>query len=218
MAKIEIPKFSNPPRTDDINVLITYIKQLANQTALLSKALDFVVNDGNIDAENIRAKTITAGLINVDELSAISANIGEVTAGIIRGIQIYGSKIATQETGYPRSEMDVASNLFAAYQDANRYVMVTPEYSGSPSVYFKAPANQLILSCADTMSNIDSEDRLFITSTQDIVMDQGSGSNVIFQSTSAPYFTSEGQTLQEILSTLYGLISDLDSRVTALGG
>lgn len=203
---------SAPPQTEDVAELRVYLKTTINQLAVMMKELDYVLN-GQLDVKNVRAQSIDATRLNVDKLSAITADMGKLTSG-----EIYGAYIATADGTYPRSEMDVTGNFFAAYLDASHYVIVSPEYSGSPSIYFKAPANQLILSCNDTSSSIDSEDRLFITSAQDINIDQGTGHKVNMQSTSALYFNSQGSTLADILGSMYGLIAGLDARITALGG
>jgi hypothetical protein len=101
----------------------------------MAKELDYLLN-GSLDVNNIRAHSITAETLNVDELSAISANLGTITAGIINGIQIYGSYIATSNGTYPRCEMSATGNVFAAYLDANNYITIEPDYGGSPSVNF----------------------------------------------------------------------------------
>jgi hypothetical protein len=46
-----------------------------------------------IDGANLRAKTVTAGQINVTNLAALSANLGTVTAGSISGTTITGNNI-----------------------------------------------------------------------------------------------------------------------------
>lgn len=82
-------------------------EDLINELAKLQKMLRYLLN-GQIDFENIRARsikadnievgtltaeeiaanTITADKMNVTELSAITANLGSITAGIVTGILI----------------------------------------------------------------------------------------------------------------------------------
>lgn len=52
-----------------------------------------------INGGNVMANTITATQISVSTLSAISANIGNVTAGNISGVTIDGSKFTSRDAG-----------------------------------------------------------------------------------------------------------------------
>ncbi|WP_438351568.1 hypothetical protein ACP8HI_13555 [Paenibacillus sp. FA6] len=144
------PRLKSPPQTEDISVILNYVKNLANTVAMMAKDLEFILN-GNvafdnirtngIEAKNIKAESITtdkiqagaviAEKIDVGELSAISANMGKLTSG-----EIYGAYIATKENAYPRAEMSNLENLFAAFLDARNYISVEANYSGSPSLNF----------------------------------------------------------------------------------
>jgi hypothetical protein len=121
----------------------TSLEQLSEQLARTQKVVKYL-QEGNLDFENIRARgiiaenieagtitaneiaadTITADKLNVDQLSAITADLGTITAGIIRGIEIYGSYIATQEDAYPRVELNSDENLFGAYKDADHALLM----------------------------------------------------------------------------------------------
>lgn len=77
---------------------------------------------GTLTAEEIAANSITADRMNVNELSAISADLGHITAGLIEAVQIFGSYIATRMVGYPRCEMSNTEDLFAAYGTAGQHI------------------------------------------------------------------------------------------------
>ncbi|MEC4569349.1 hypothetical protein L8C07_25720 [Paenibacillus sp. CMAA1739] len=119
------PRLSGPPDSQDLGQLLLYVKDLANTVAKMAKDLEFIIN-GNLDANNIRANSIqtknlqagsvsadkiqagaitsekiqanavTADKIQVRQLSAISADMGKITAG-----EIYGAYIATSEDRFP---------------------------------------------------------------------------------------------------------------------
>ena len=112
----DMPQITSPPQTSDLSVVLDYVKKLANTTAKMAKDLEFILN-GNvafdnirvngIEAQNIKAGAITAEKIDVEELSAISANVGKVVSG-----EIYGNYIATSEHSYPRAEMSNTTRMF----------------------------------------------------------------------------------------------------------
>jgi hypothetical protein len=88
-----------------------------------------------LDSQNIRVKGIEADRINVTELSAITANLGHITAGLIEAVTIIGSLIKTSNS-YPRCEMSSTGNLLGAYYDANNSITIEPNYGGSPALNF----------------------------------------------------------------------------------
>lgn len=123
----QIPPFNTPPfgakPEQQMQATIAYLKQLANIVSAMKNDLEHMLN-GNLDVNNIRAKGIKAHSLDVEELSAITANLGKILAGLIYGVAIYGSYIATAEGEYPRAEMSNTSNMFGAYGDANKYVKI----------------------------------------------------------------------------------------------
>ena len=114
-----------------IKTLHEYIKKMTNVLSILKNDLEFMIN-GNLDVKNIRAKSITADRLKVDELSAISANLGHIVAGLIESIEIYGSYIATAQGTYPRCEMSATDNLFGAYGTSTKFINIVPDSSGIP--------------------------------------------------------------------------------------
>lgn len=94
------------------------------------------IDAGAITTDKLDAGAVTAEKITVDELSAISANLGHITAGLIESIQIFGSYIATRNGTYPRAEMSVTDHLFAALKDADNHIKIRPDISGSPGQRF----------------------------------------------------------------------------------
>ncbi|WP_110930680.1 hypothetical protein [Paenibacillus bouchesdurhonensis] len=159
------PRMSGPPQTEDVAVILDYVKQLANTVAKMAKDLEFILN-GNVAFDNIRAEgieaknikaeaittdklhansvttnkiqagAVTAEKITVNKLSAISANLGIITAGLMQAVEIFGSYIATRRDGYPRCEMSATGNVFAARTNVSNYIAIDPNYAGVPSLDF----------------------------------------------------------------------------------
>ncbi|KQY87082.1 hypothetical protein ASD24_26770 [Paenibacillus sp. Root52] len=94
------------------------------------------IQAGAISTEKLQAGAVTADKITVNQLSAISANLGHIVAGLIESIEIYGSYIATRRNAYPRCEMSATGNVFGAFRDANNHVVIEPDYGGSPALRF----------------------------------------------------------------------------------
>lgn len=118
------------------------VEDLKNAVAKMTKELTWLLNNldtrnmNYIDGDVVVDGTITATKIQVDELSAISANLGHIVAGLIESVEIYGSYIATRNGDFPRAEMSSDNNLFGAYIDANHYIQILSDDSGVPSLIF----------------------------------------------------------------------------------
>lgn len=199
------------------------------QLAKLQKTLRYLLN-GQIDFENIRARsikadnievgtltaeeiaanTITADKMDVDELSAITANLGTILAGLIIGIQIYGSYIATAQETYPRSEMSSTGNLFGAYLTADNYIVIAPD--GWNSV----PALRLSNGNVLQDSGISNPNGLRLESLAGITLQAGTGALRLFSSSLSgvrvanwgSFFNdASGNDLQSELSSLSSAIA-----------
>lgn len=130
------------------------LEEAFEQLAKLQKTLRYLLN-GNLDFENLRARsikaenievgtltaqeiaanTITADKMNVNELSAITANLGHILAGLIESVEIYGSLISTNQFGYPRAVMSNTENLFGAYLSLGNGAEIRPAgWSGVPAL------------------------------------------------------------------------------------
>ncbi len=185
-------------------------KELSNILAMIIQELDFVVN-GNIKVKNIRAKGVKADRLDVDELSAISANLGVILAGIIRGIQIFGSYIATAEGTYPRSEMDVAGAFFAALKDASTFVKIDPA-AGNVAVKFAAPLLNALIQLNDIFAS-----ELIIYSSYDIrLAPDGLGAGRVKIPSWARLYSEGGtETLQDVFDAIS---SDISSKAPLFTG
>jgi len=126
-------------------------EQLLEEFAKMQKVVRYIIN-GQIDFENIRARsikadnievgaitaeeiaanTITAEKMDVNELSAITANMGKLTSG-----EIYGAYIATSEGIYPFIEFNSTLNLLAAYYTANNSIKINPTIPPNPTLDFE---------------------------------------------------------------------------------
>lgn len=128
-----VPDFSGLPPFADFNDVTTKINDLVQRLRQLLLTLD-TLNIRSLHAKVIEAGTITADKLTVEELSAISANLGHITAGLIESVEIYGSYIATRKDEYPRSEMSDTNDLFGAYLTALESIEIEADYGGVPSI------------------------------------------------------------------------------------
>jgi hypothetical protein len=104
------------------------LKQVIDSLADLMDTLNFLLN-GNLDVKNVRAKSITADRMNVQQLSAIAADLGKVVAGIL-----IGAYISTSDGTYPRIDFSSVDRLLTAFNTANQYVSITPSTGGTPGI------------------------------------------------------------------------------------
>lgn len=175
----DAPRITAPPQTNDIGVLQSYVKNLANVTAKMAKELEFILN-GNVAFDNVRANgieaknikaeaitsdkiqagAVTADKITVDELSAISANLGHIVAGLIESVNIYGSYIATSQ-GYPRVEISDTLDMMGAYRTPDNHIQIySPSEMFSPVIKFQTPMGEGYL-------YFDTEDNVFTLLSND---------------------------------------------------
>lgn len=130
-----VPDFGGLPPFPEFQDITNKINELVQRLRQLLLNLD-TLNIRSLNAKVIEAGTITADKMNVNELSAISANLGHITAGLIESVEIYGSYIATRYNSYPRAEMSSDNNLFGAYRDADNSIQIEADFGGSPGVRF----------------------------------------------------------------------------------
>lgn len=217
MANVQLPNINIT--NDDIDAanlpqLQKIVKALLNTTAILTEELTFLLNNldtrnvNEIDGDVLIEGTVTALKMQVEELSAISANLGKITAG-----QIFGNYIATKEVGYPRAEMSNTNNLFQASSSAGRYIQMQSLASGIlPAI--KLINDDLDGSIYPLTGNLRIETSsglgdITIASGQDLRL--SAAYFVTLSDWSKLYSYGNGQTLQEALDAL-------SSRITALGG
>lgn len=75
---------------DTLNILELNAKVITAESITGDK-----ISAGAITAEKIEAGAVTAEKITVDELSAISADLGHITAGIVEAVQVFGFRAIT---------------------------------------------------------------------------------------------------------------------------
>lgn len=194
MAIWRMDQIKAPPQTDDPAQLRQYIKYLSNQIASMLKDLDYVLN-GQVDFRNVRAKSIKADNLNVDELSAITANMGKITSG-----EIYGAYIATREAAYPRAEMSNTDDLFATYFDANNYIKYVANYASAPAVEFWTGG-----SLRARFSTIFGDLELYAPNGLTL-----SAPRMQFQNWTVIYNSDENKTLQDELDEIYDRLEALE--------
>lgn len=199
MSVYAVPQIPTPPDTDDITALREYIQQLANVTAMAMKELDWLLN-GNMDVKNIRANAIVANLIkageitadklNVTEISAISANLGTITAGLLQAITIIsstitGSLIQTVASGsYPRAFLSTASTNFGVHGSASETLEVRPGGSNRPLMIYTSATSSTTIFLFGNEWSVQADHNIRITATLgDINLDTPAG-NVNINGTS----------------------------------
>ncbi|MNM10424.1 hypothetical protein D3C81_205490 [compost metagenome] len=220
----DAPKIQGPPQTEDIAVLLSYVKKLADVTAKMAKDLEFILNGNvafdNIQANGIEAKNIKAGAviaekIDVNELSAISANLGHITAGLIEAISIYGSYIATAQAGvYPRSEMSNTDKMFKVASSVARSISMEA-WGGTTSTPVQRFDSDNLTAVVYPLPNalaiitVGGQGDIQINSGQDLYL--SAAYEILIPSWGKLTSQASGGNLQDYLDWL-------DGRITALGG
>lgn len=114
MAIPTITGLGPDPSFEDVTLKINSLVNELRNTLL---TLD-TINVLELNAEVITANTVTADKMNVNQLSAISANLGHIIAGVVESIQmissiITGSLIQTSPEGvFPRIELASSNRVF----------------------------------------------------------------------------------------------------------
>src|SRR5690606_12115391 len=150
-----VPTFTKMGPYPEFQDVVNKLNQMVGELQNLMVSLD-TLNIIKLNAKVIEANTITADKMSVTELSAISANLGHITAGLIEAVQIFGSYIATSPTGvYPRVEFSSTSRILKAETAPNKYMQIEAlGGSGSSALtlvdnllraFFQAAAGQLFI-------------------------------------------------------------------------
>lgn len=157
---------------------------------------------GTLTAEEIKANSITAEKLSVTQLSAIAADLGTITAGLINSVKIFGSYIATAQDAYPRCEMSSEGNLFGAFTSAEGNITIQADYGGAPAFRFVTAGTQraLINTLLGSLE-IYGNDGVYINGDNgnaNVVFD---ANRVDFPSWSQMFNKTSKQTLQEAFET-----------------
>lgn len=132
-----IPTFTKLPPDPSFSDVASKMNALVGEMTNLLLSLD-TLNVASLNAEVIEANTITADKMDVTELSAITANMGTITAGLLVAVNVIGSYIATANGTYPRCEMSATNNLFAVFSDADNAIRMIPFFTnGKPAILFQ---------------------------------------------------------------------------------
>lgn len=196
-------------------------EELVNTMGILIKNLSEIngyltaknIRANSIETRNLKAGAVTADKIDVNELSAISANLGHIIAGLIEtvtmiGSEIYGSYIATSQAGYPRAEMSNTSNLFKASANPTQSVGVEAFTStGAPGISWTDGSDDASATLDGGLLEMSSETDMKFGSLGNITL-QSSGNIemtplgvVLFLSWANIYNSGAGQTLQQALNS-----------------
>ncbi|MEK5439398.1 MULTISPECIES: hypothetical protein [Paenibacillus] len=204
----------NLPNTDGM----TTMDELRNAVGKMTKELSWLLNNldtrnvNELNAEVIIANTITADKMNVNELSAITANLGHITAGLIESIRIFGSYIATRNGAFPRAELNNVGDLIAVYTNANNYLTIEPGITDEPVItYRNGGSPSLVIGPAFGFS--------VVLSTSDILMGTNNGS-LQLQCGSGPFDNITVPNWDRLVNPMTGLSlqDELDSLRAELAG
>lgn len=131
------------PSFDDVT---RKINTLVNELRNLMLSLD-TLNVVELNAEVIIAGTVTADKMNVSELSAITANLGHITAGLIEAVSIIGSVITgsliqtVAQGNYPRAYMSNTGASFVVETAPGTAIFIYPG-GGIPALLFQNNGRQ----------------------------------------------------------------------------
>ncbi|MFF2156057.1 hypothetical protein ACFVVQ_12145 [Paenibacillus chitinolyticus] len=193
------------------------VEQLGQIIGRVIKELNYLM-DGMLGNENIRVKSIQADRIDVNKLSAISADLGHITAGLIEAIKmigstIIGSYIATSEYSFPKIEFSSVGTLLKASTTANNFMKIDPAFFESPSLEWDSPNLKLSMGIYQNR---------FLINTLSGDVQIGSSFGSLYLSASNGYVrvpdwarfmnSGNGRTLQSELDSLSARISALESR------
>ncbi|MFS0837270.1 hypothetical protein [Paenibacillus sp. 1P03SA] len=192
------------------------VEQLGQIVGRVIKELNYLM-DGMLGNENIRVKSIQAERIDVNKLSAISADLGHITAGLIEAIKmvgstIIGSYIATSENTFPRIEFSSAGTLLKASTTANNFMKIDPAFYQSPSLEWSYPGSRVSMGIYQNrfLINAESGDIQIGSSLGDLYLTASTG--YVRVANWSKLMSSNGRTLQNELDSLSARISALESR------
>lgn len=183
---------------------------------------------GNLDVANIKAKSITADRMSVKELSAITADLGHITAGLIETVTmiastIIGSLIKTADTGQ-RIELSSTENLLKAINNIGNTIIMKSNVGTTPDIEFEAAVGDFVrmylLPGVFSMDTTTTLTDITLASGKGINLYPAGGYKVKVPSWDSLFSNSagggSGQTLQQALNDLSGSISSLSSWVSSL--
>lgn len=177
-----------------------------------------------IGPTGIYTGTIQANQIVASSLSAISADLGNITAGSISGVTITGGHIVgaaitggiitgatLQTSSYPPSIVLSGNDLYA-YRDASTYMVLDPD-GGPAMIWYESSTQKLILAHTSFGTVFQANDSLYIVGNPNMSL-QTSGV-ISIQGWSKLYDTVTGQTLQQVINSIQNSISAI---MVALNG
>lgn len=174
---------------------------------------------GSITTDKISVGAVTADKITVSELSAINANLGHITAGLIETVTmiastIIGSLIKTAETGQ-RIELSSTDNLLKAINDGGNTITMKSNVGSTPDIEFSAAVGDFvrfyllpgIFSIDSTLTSTD----IALASGKGINLYPAGGYSVRVPSWSSLYSNGNLQSLQDALNGIYARLDALES-------
>lgn len=122
---------------------------------LIQKYNNLLVNLDSLNVVSLTADHVDAGTLDANKVTikandgsgayyqfdthGIVANNGSVNTllfDLATGLLTVTSALIRSATGYPRVELNSASNLMGAYQNANQSVQILPFFNGAPALVF----------------------------------------------------------------------------------
>lgn len=177
-------------------------------TYLLS-ALD-TLNINRLDAKVIVANTITADKMDVDELSAISANLGEVLAGVITGVLI--------RTAASGKRIEMTGNKIRTFNNSERLQgpawgdVFGPNYGDLP--FFDDGVGTLLIKCLGGGNGY----QIGPTSGADMYLGETGLSTIGLGDWSLPLTTAIGSVTSDEISYLSGVSSPIQNQINGKAG
>lgn len=192
---------------------MTSLVDLKNAVGKMTKELSWLLN--NLDTRNLNyvdgdllvEGTVTALKLQVEELSAISANLGKIVSG-----EVYGAYIATREGTFPRAEINNTGDLLAVYTDANNYMTIEPGLFNEPTqVFRKGGTTSLVVGPIGILVGVLSNDLDMAVGSQNgslqLVCGTGILDNISVPSWSKLRSEETGNSLQDEIDTIWAALA-----------
>lgn len=207
------PQFKTVSAQEDFASTKEYVDYLAGILSNNFRELMWLVT-GNLDVANIKAKSITADRMSVKELSAITANLGTVTAGSITSNTV----------------ISVGTDIFVG----NFVRLGESDFTGQKGITFSTDSGisaKIEVQSGDMTYRNDGFVSFNIGSTQGMIVNKKVtapqfaatssmtvGGVSVALSSDINSLQSQINTINSNISSLQASISNLDSRVSALEG
>ncbi|OCT12638.1 hypothetical protein A8709_33040 [Paenibacillus pectinilyticus] len=179
------------------------------------------LNIKHLTADKVDTGTLNAGKVTIKVDYATGASITIDSTGMtindgtkdtfhvdIHGqVTMTGAQVQSAAGTYPRIELSSSDELLKASSDANNFIYITPDYvGGTPALVWDNPPNgsmQMFIipdNSGDFMINTTAGKINIKSSTDDVVLQCGTGKKITVNSWNELYNVFNGQSMQTALN------------------